>query len=140
MYGLTPGTLTLFASFLTDRKQTVRVNASTSDVRSLKYGVPQGSVLGPLLFSIYINDLPLFIKTCCERFADDTTIHSSNSNLSKLSESLQENVNSLLKWAELNHMSFHPDKTKFMLITTRQKRQNLPLKCPPISIGNQTVI
>ena len=46
---------------------------------------------------------------------------------------------SLLRWAELNHMSLHPDKSIFMLITTRQKRQNLPLKCPPISIGNQTV-
>ena len=45
----------------------------------------------------------------------------------------------MLKLAKLNHMSLHPDKTKFMLITTRQKRQNLPLKCPPISIGNQTV-
>ena len=72
-------------------------------------------------------------------FADDTAIHSSNSNLRKLLESLQESVNSLLRWAELNHMSLHPDKSIFMLITTRQKRQNLPLKCPPISIGNQTV-
>ena len=87
VYGLSPGTLTLLASFLTDRKQTVHVNAFTSDVRSLRYGIPQGSVLGPLLFSIYINDLPLFIKACCKLFADDT-IHSSNSNLRKLSESL----------------------------------------------------
>ena len=72
-------------------------------------------------------------------FADDTAIHSSNSNLRKLSESLQESVNSLLKWAELIHMSLHPDETKFMLITTRQKRQNLNLKCLSISFGNQTV-
>ena len=139
VYGLSRGTLTLPASFLTDRKQTVHVNASISDVQYLRYGVPQGSVLGPLLFSIYINDLRLFIKACCELFAADTTIHSSNSNLRKLSESLQESVNSLFKWAELNHMSLHPDKTKFMLITTKQKKQNLPLKCPPISIGKQTV-
>ena len=83
MYGLSPGALTLLASFLTDRKPTVHVNASTSDVRSLKYGVPQGSVLGPLLFSSYINDLPLFIKACFELFVEDATIHSSNSNLRK---------------------------------------------------------
>ena len=81
VYGLSPETLTVLASLLTDRKQTVHVNVSASDVRSLKYGVPQGSVLGPLLFSIYINDLPLFIKACCGLFADDTTIHSTNSNL-----------------------------------------------------------
>ena len=123
VYWLSPGTLTLLASFLTDRKQTVHVNASTSDVRSLRYGVPQGSVLGPLLFSIYINGFPLFNKACCELFADDTTIHSSISNLRKLSESLQKSVNSLLKWAEFNHMSLHRDKNKCMLITTRQKRQ-----------------
>ena len=113
--GLTPETLTLLSSFLTDRKQTVHVTASTSDVRSLSLGVPQGSFLGPLLFFIYINDLPLFIKACCELFADDTTIHSSNSNLRKLSESLQESVNSLLEWAGFNHMSIYPDKTNLCL-------------------------
>ena len=90
-------------------RETVHVFASTSDVRALKYGVPQGSVLGPLLFSIYINDLPLFIKACCEHFADDTTIHR------KLSESLQESVNSLLELAEFNHMSLRPNKTNLCL-------------------------
>ena len=73
VYVLSRGTLTLPASFLTDRKQTVHVNVSASDVRSLKYGVPQGSVLGPLLFSICINNFPLFNKARCEPFADDTT-------------------------------------------------------------------
>ena len=67
----------------------MHVNALTSDVPYLKYGVPQSSILEPLLFSIYINDLHLFIKPCCELFAYDTTIHSSNSNLQKLPESLQ---------------------------------------------------
>ena len=87
----------------------MHVNTSTSDVQSLRYGVLQGSVLGPLLFSIYINNCPLFTKARCELFADDTTIHSSNSDLRKLSESLQESVNSLLELAEFN-MSLHPDK------------------------------
>ena len=85
VYGLSLGTLTLLASFLTARKQTVHVNASTSDVRSLKYGVTHGSVLGPLFFSICINDFLLFIKACVELVADDTTIHGSISNLRKLS-------------------------------------------------------
>ena len=103
VYELSPETLTVLVSFLTDRKRTV--HASASDARSLKYGVPQGSVLGPLLFSICINNFPLFIKACCELFADDTAIHSSKSNLRKLTESLQESVNSLLKMAEFNHVS-----------------------------------
>ena len=71
--------------------------------------------LGPSLFSVYINNFPLFIKACCELFADDTTIQSSNSNLRKLSESLQESVNSLLEWAEFNHMPLHPDQPNLCL-------------------------
>ena len=139
VYGLSLETLTLFASFLTDRKQTVHVTASVSYLRSLECGVPQGSVLGLLLFSVYIIVLQHFIKSCSDLFTDDTTIHSSNSNLKKLSESLQESVNSLLEWTELNRIFLHHDKTKCVFTTTRQKRQNLTLKCPPISIGNQTV-
>ena len=102
-------------------------------------GVPQGSVLGPLLFSIYINDLPLCIKACCDLFADDTTLHASHSDLKPVSESLQESVNSLIDWTELNQMSLHPSKTKFMLITTQQKRQNMTSKCPPLLIKHETV-
>ena len=73
VYGLFPETL--FKSFPADRKQTVYENAATSDVRFLKYGVPKGSDLGPRLISIYINDLPQFIKACCGLFADDTANH-----------------------------------------------------------------
>ena len=131
VYGLSPETLILLASFLTDIKANCACDCS--------YGVPQGSALGLLLFSIDINDLHLFIKSCSDLFTDDTAIHSNNSNLKKLSESLQESVNSLLEWTELNRMFLHHDKTKCVFITTRQKRQNLTLKCPPVSIGNQTV-
>ena len=114
-------------------------NTSTSAFHPVKYGVPQGSILGPLLFSIFINDLPLFIKTLCELFADDTTIHTSHSDITHVSTTLQENVDRLVEWSELNHMALNPDKTKCMLITTRQKRQNLPVKLPPIHIANKVV-
>ena len=114
VYGLSPETLTLLASFLLDRKQTVHVNASTCHVQSVKCGVPQSCVLG-LLFSVYIDDLHLFIKACYELVTDGTTIHSSNSNLKNLSESLQESVNSLLEWAEFNHMPLHPDQPDLCL-------------------------
>ena len=92
--------------------------------------LPKVLFLDHILFIIYISDPPLFINSCCELFADDTTIHSSNSNLKKLSKSLQESVNSLLEWAEFNHMSLHIDKTKCMLITTRQKRQKFNFDMP----------
>ena len=92
-------------------------------------------MLDPLLFSLYINDLPLFIKALCELFPDDTTIHSSHSNLNNLLLSLQESINNLLQWTELNHMSLNSYKTKYMTIT-RQKRQNISSGMP-LYTGNE---
>ena len=120
LYGLSSDTLHLISSFLSNRKQLVCINTIKSDFLPVKYGIPQGSVLGPLLFSLYISDLPLFIKALCELFADDTTIHSSHSNLNNLLLSLQESINNLLQWttksyvAKLvqNQIHDHNNKTK----------------------------
>ena len=98
LYGLSNDTVHLISSFLSNREQLVCMNTIKSDFHPVKYGIPQGSVLGPLLASLYINDLPLFIKALCELFADDTTIYSSHSNLNHLLLSLQESINNLLQW------------------------------------------
>ena len=141
LYGLSNNTLHLISSFLSNREQLVCINTIKSDFLPVKYDIPQGSVLGPLLFSLYINDLPLFIKALCELFADDTTIHSSHSNLNNLLLSLQESINNLLQWTELNHMSLNSYKTKYMTITTRQKHQNIKLSCRmPLYIGNEKIV
>ena len=139
LYGLSNDTLHLISSFLSNREQLVCINTIKSDFLPVKYGIPQGSVLSPLLFSLYINDLPLFIKALCELFADDTTIHSSHSNLNNLLLSLQESINNLLQWTELNHMSLNSYKTKYMTITTRQKRQNVSSRMP-LYIGNEKIV
>ena len=139
LYGLSNDTLHLISSFLSNRKQLVCINTVKSDFLPVKYGIPQGSVFGPLLFSLNINDLPLFIKALCELFADDTTIHSSHSNLNNLLLSLQESINNLLQWTELNHMSLNSYKTKYMTITTRQKRQNISSRMP-LYIGNEKIV
>ena len=139
LYGLSNDTLHLISLFLSNRKQLVCINTIKSDFLPVKYGIPQGSVLGPLLFSLYINDLPLFIKALCELFADDTTIRSSHSNLNNLFLSLQESINNLLQWTELNHMSLNSYKTKYMAITTRQKRQNISSRMP-LYIGNEKIV
>jgi hypothetical protein len=139
LYRFSVSTLKFINSYLTNRQQCVIANTTTSALKTLKYGVPQGSVLGPLLFTLYINDLPLHIQADSELFADDTTIHTSNVSIKQLIPSLQESAYTLNKWTEQNHMAIHPQKTKFMLITTRQKRQNLRLKLPPININNQII-
>ena len=135
VYGLTESSVYLIKSFLTNRMHSVNYNNKASDFVEQKFGVPQGSVLGPLLFLLYINDLPLHIDGMCELFADDTSIHSSHSDITQLNSSLQNSVNQLTKWTELNHMALNEQKTKHMVITTRQKRQNLPTVMPSIYIG-----
>ena len=79
-YNLSPSVLSLIASFLTNRQQLVSIGTKTS-ILNQQFGVPQGSVLGPLFLSLYINDIPLFMKALWELFADDTTVQSSSKNL-----------------------------------------------------------
>ena len=131
--------LELFQSYLTNRQQCVTAGTKTSYLSALKFGVPRGFVLGPILFSLNINDLPLYIETLCELFADDTSLHSHHTNIDALTDSLQHSIESLMDWTEMNHMAPHPDKTKFMLITTRQKRQNLVTNLPPLTIKTDVI-
>ena len=128
LYGLGHETLKLITSFLTNRRQVVYQGSLTSTLMPIKYGVPQGSILGPILFSIYINDLPLHLSSSCELFADDTTVHNTGKDISAVSSALQSDMDKLVTWTDLNHMALHPNKSKFMLVTTRQKRQNITSK------------
>ena len=89
-YGFSDSALKLILDYLSDQWQRVKINATFSSWSELLKGVPQGSVLGPLLFNIYLNDL-FFILTCeaCN-FADDTTPFVSNLNLNVVLEKLEE--------------------------------------------------
>ena len=92
LYRLPPMFLRLMSSFLSNRKQLVSINNSSSTFQPIKYGVPRGSVLGPLLFLLYINDLPCFVQCLCEMFTDDTSLQSHDSDTSKLSIKLQRGI------------------------------------------------
>ena len=87
------------------------------------YGIAQGSVLGPILFSLYINDLLLYIKALCELFADDASFHDHYADLNASRSTWQNCLDNLTEWTEMNYMALHPDRTKFMLISTRQTRK-----------------
>ena len=133
LYGLATDTLTLIILFLSDRRQVVYVKNKESKVNSVVFGVPQGSVSGPHLFSFYINDLPLHISSGrCDMLADDTTIHTSGTDVPSIVATLQSCVSAIVEWTHLNRMSINPTKTNYIILTTCQKRQIL--NSPPAHI------
>ena len=128
-YQCSTNAVEFFTSYLTARTQYVQINGSKSSEKYIEHGVPQGSILGPLLFSIFINDLPLHItnpNVTCSLFADDGTLDTSASTVSTINEDLQESLNQVSEWCKMNYMVPNPDNTKCMLITTRQKHQLQP--------------
>ena len=111
--------------------QAVYSNGTFSTTGNLKCGVPQGSILGPLLFCIYINDLPLHLKNnkvLFDLFADDSSLHCYDKNVHIVQTQLQDSINDISDWCELNRMAIHPQKTKSMVLATRQKHQLRPLQ------------
>ena len=130
VYLRNPTSQSLIESYLNNRSQYVFCNGNFSSNKTVSRGVPQGSVLGPLLFCIFINDLPLSIsnpKVSCDLFADDASLHSSSTQISDVQRSLQCGLNDVIKWCNLNQMIIHPKKTKSMIVTSRQKHQMCPL-------------
>ena len=97
--------------FLKDRKQRVKVRGTVSDLGPVTSGVPQGSVLGPLLFLIYINDLPGGITSIMNMFADDGKLLKKIVSLNSCKE-LQEDLNKLQEWSEKWLMKFNTSKCK----------------------------
>lgn len=103
--GLPKHSLLWFNSYLHCRRQCVYVNGCISQSLIMEKGVPQGSSLGPLLFSIFINDLPLICSDCCiHLYADDTVIYTSNVSVSKIHSSLLSNFNAIQFWFQSNHL------------------------------------
>jgi len=130
-YLCNPNAVSLFQSYLDGRKQKVLVNGRYSTEALVKSGVPQGSVLGPLLFCIFINDLPLHLSdssVSCDLFADDATLHTPDKDISVINARLQTSLHEVSDWCESNSMVLNPSKTECMVITTRQKHQLSPLK------------
>ena len=116
-YGITGNILGWITSFLSNRSQCVVINNSVSASEPVTSGIPQGSVLGPLLFVIYINDLPDVVDkdTHVYLFADDTKVYRQIKS-NKDSDILQTDINNLVKWSETWLLKFHPDKCVSMTI------------------------
>ena len=105
-----------FKSYLTNRMQFTHVNGSTSETKAISCGIPQGTVLGPLLFLLYINDLPSSVKQSKPKlFADDSNIFVTGNNLTKLYETANAELSSLSNWIYSNKLHVNYDKTTYML-------------------------
>jgi hypothetical protein len=108
--------LSWFESYLTGRLQTVRVGTTTSPFLQLKSGVPQGSILGPLLFLVYINDLPSAIGSAMVNlYADDTVVYGSDSGCANLQQKINAAMDELTNWFRLNRLQLNTKKTVAIL-------------------------
>ena len=115
-YGITGPINTWIETFLKDRKQHVACEGIYSDWAPVISGVPQGSVIAPILFLIYINDLPNNLISTVGLFADDTIIYMTISNGTDAT-ALQQDLDKLAKWEETWQMEFHPQKCSVLHIT-----------------------
>ena len=102
----------LIQSFLDKRHQRVFLNGQSSKCSLVETGVPQGSILGPLLFLVYINDLPQGLRCNAKLFADDTSVFSTITSLAISSSNLNEDLLKITQWAYQCKMLFNPDITK----------------------------
>ena len=112
-------------------------------MESIKYGVPQGSCLGPLLFLISINDLPLSLKFReVNMYADDTTISYSSDSVTNIYDSVNEDLDHLKNWLESNKLSLNVAKTQSMLIGSRNRLKKIGMfehPEPALKIGDEPI-
>ena len=136
--GISGSLLNLFQNYLNDRKQRVVLNGSSSEYTGIESGVPQGSILGPLLFLIYINDLETNIKSNINFFADDTMLYSivKDPNLSAID--LNHDLDVINKWAHQWKFEFNPDPLKQATEVLFSCKNNAPNH--PQIIFNETVV
>ena len=127
-YGLRGPVFGLLKSYLSNRSQFVFVNGELSDTLPIKTGVPQGSILGPLLFLAYINDLPLALNNkSIIMYADDTTLFSSNENIQTLIADLSSKLYIIDRWLKSNFLSLNINKTSYTVISYRNIDENIVL-------------
>jgi hypothetical protein len=116
-YGINGNLFDWFHSYLNEREQRVVIKDASSNFTTILGGVPQGSVLGPLLFIIYINDIADKLASLTRLFADDTSLNCSHSDGTEIRSIINHDLKELDEWSKRWLMTFNPDKTEIMLFT-----------------------
>ena len=141
-YGIRGPALEWFTSYLYNRQQFVVIGTESSSLQTINSGVPQGSVLGPLLFLLYINDMPLVSEIInCILFADDTTYLHHSLSLDDLYVTVNRELDKLNGWLSANKLEINTDKTKYIIFSTSQRKPYFQLTPSDhfVSLNNMTI-
>ena len=118
--GISDISLNWYKDFLSQRQQRVVINGVASDWLSVTRGVPQGSLLGPLLFSIYVNDMPSVVRLAVlNMYADDTTVYTTGKCPTQVAQCLTNELEHLSTWCQANHLQINPAKRTAMFLCMR---------------------
>ena len=124
-YGVRRVALNWFASYLSGREQHVTYNGIKSSSKMIKCGVPQGSILGQLLFLLYINDLATVTKLCfLLLFADDSNLFATGTNINDIINQVNSELQDIADWLDTNKLSLNIKKTHFIIFTRRKLIEN----------------
>ena len=127
--GLNQTAIAWFHSYLSGRMQMCSVNGTLSNAKELSCGVPRGTILGPLLFLIYINDLPNCVTHSSTRmYADDTSLTTSSCSIQEIKSKLQHDIQCVKEWLCANKLTLNVIKTEYMIIASRQKLASISEK------------
>ena len=128
-YGIKDNELNWFKSYLSDRRQMVKCHGQTSDSSDITIGVPQGSIVGPLLFLLFINDLTQHVfGGSCNLFADDTLIYASGRDLGEVRTNLQTAVTGAERWFGGNRLVVNRPKSNTLLVSNRKNSTSLDIE------------
>lgn len=132
-----------FNSYLTDRKQFVAVNGCHSEYGNISCGVPQGSILGPLLFVLYVNDMISAVDCELCMYADDAALIVSGKSVDVIEKRLSKELNGLSYWLEQNKLSLHLGKTESILFGSSKKlcnKSEMKITCKQTDINSKAIV
>lgn len=140
LYGVSKGAVAWFRSYLSGRSQYVHLKESNSEILPIECGVPQGSILGPLLFLVYINDIACSVpKLNVILYADDTNLFFAHRKLDTAMSVLNEQLRFLEDWLNANRLSVNTKKTRYMIFGRENDTDSLPLALPSLYLNGKPI-
>ena len=139
-YGINTNNLAWFSSYLRNRQQYISADGVCTESQNITCGIPQGSILGPLLFLIYVNDLNKASKILQPiMFADDTNLFYSHRNIKTLFYTVNKELEHINEWFKSNKLSLNVRKTNYIFFHKKRKKDDIPLKLPELLINNNRI-